>query len=145
MHRLFVFGTLKRGFPLHDRALAGSVCRGSYRTSEPFPMLVAGDWFAPMMMNEPGIGRHVLGELYEIADSRLKSIDEMESVGIPGHFRTLISVAPVCGGVACLANVYMKSRDLAVPAHTRYLSEYQDRRFIPPEHRPKGSREVPDD
>ena len=137
MNCIFVFGTLKRGFPLHDRALAGADYRGLYRTSERFPMFVAGQWFAPMVLDEPGIGHHVLGELYEVEDWRLKLIDEMESVGIPGNFRASISVVRLCDGVACLASVYMKSRELAVPVHTRYLNEYQDRRFIPPELRPK--------
>jgi gamma-glutamylaminecyclotransferase len=137
MNRIFVFGTLKRGFPLHDRALADAIFLGSYRTSERFPMFVAGQWFAPMMMDEPGVGHHVLGELYEVEDRRLKLIDEMESVGIPGNFRSSISVEPIRDGVACLAAVYMKSRELAAPAHTGYLDEYQDGRFIPPERRPK--------
>lgn len=137
MNWIFVFGTLKRGFPLHDRALAGTACLGSYRTSERFPMFVAGQWFAPMMLDEPGTGHHVLGELYEVEDWRLKLIDEMESVGIPGNFRTSASVVRLCDGVAGFASVYMKSRELAVPVHTPYLNEYQDRRSIPPELRPK--------
>jgi gamma-glutamylaminecyclotransferase len=137
MNRIFVFGTLKRGFPLHDRALAGAAYRGLYRTSERFPMFVAGRWFAPMMIEEPGLGHHVLGELYEVEDWRLNLIDEMESVGIPGNFRTSISVERRCDGVACLAGVYTKSRELAVPVHTPYLKEYRDGRFVPPELRPK--------
>jgi gamma-glutamylaminecyclotransferase len=95
------------------------------------------------MLDEPGIGHHVLGELYEVEDWRLNLIDEMESVGRPGNFRTSISVMRLCDGVACRAGVYTKSRELAVPVHTRYLSEYQDRRFIPPELRPKQHGGMP--
>jgi gamma-glutamylaminecyclotransferase len=100
-------------------------------------MFVAGQWFAPMMMDEPGVGHHVFGELYEVEDWRLKLIDEMESTGVPGNFRSSITVVRICDGAACLAGVYMKSRELAVPVHTGYLSEYQDRGFVPPERRPK--------
>lgn len=50
MHRLFVFGTLKRGFPLHERALAGATWLGRGITVEAYPMFVAGRWFAPMML-----------------------------------------------------------------------------------------------
>jgi gamma-glutamylaminecyclotransferase len=137
MEPVFVYGTLKRGFPLHGRALTDAVCRGSYRTTERFPMFVAGDWFAPMMMNEPGSGRHVVGELYEVENWRLKLIDEMESIGAPGNLRVSISVEPINGGCACQAIAYMKSRELAVPVHTPCLDEYHDRRFVPPECRTK--------
>jgi gamma-glutamylaminecyclotransferase len=130
MNAIFVFGTLKRGFPLHDEALAGAVYRGQYRTLERFPMFVAGNRFAPMMLDEPGVGHHVLGELYEVEDWRLKLIDKIESVGIPGNFRKSISVVRICDGVACSAGVYMKARELAAPAHTPYLHAYHDRRFI---------------
>lgn len=78
MKRVFAFGTLKEGFPLHDRALRNAACQGPYRTTERFPMFVAGEWFAPMMMNEPGTGHHVVGELYDVEDWRLTLIDGME-------------------------------------------------------------------
>jgi len=37
--RLFVFGTLKKGFPLHQRGLAGAIYHGRFRTRRPYPML----------------------------------------------------------------------------------------------------------
>jgi gamma-glutamylaminecyclotransferase len=100
-------------------------------------MFVAGEWFAPMMMNEPGSDHHVLGELYDVETWRLNLIDEMESIGVPGNFRVPISVEPIDGGSACRAIAYMKSRELAVPMHTPYLAEYHDRRFVPPDRRAK--------
>jgi gamma-glutamylaminecyclotransferase len=135
MKRLFVFGTLKAGFPLHSRALSNAAYKGSYKTTERFPMFVAGNWFAPMMMNEPGTGHHVFGELYDVEDWRLNLIDEMESIGRPGNLRVTISVEPISGGISRLAMVYMKSRELAVPVHTQCLKEYCDRRFVPPARR----------
>ena len=132
--RLFVFGTLKRGFPLHH-GLSGARYFGEYRTVERFPMLIAGPWFAPMMLNEPGIGHQVLGELYEVDEASLACIDSMESIGQPGNLRVLIDVAPLDGGPSTRAYAYMKSRALADPIRSDYLSSYQDRRFIPPERR----------
>lgn len=38
-----------------------------------YPLLVVGPWFAPMMLNEPGIGCQVDGELYEVDDKTLKT------------------------------------------------------------------------
>ena len=132
--KLFVFGTLKRGFPLHD-GIAGARFLGEHRTVERFPLMIAGPWFAPMMLNEPGFGHQVLGELYEVDEDRLVHIDAMESIGQPGNLRILIDVAPIPGGPSTRAYAYMKSRALADPAHSDYLWSYQDRRFIPPDQR----------
>jgi gamma-glutamylaminecyclotransferase len=132
--RLFVFGTLKRGFPLHH-GISGARFLGEYRTVERFPMVIAGPWFAPMMLNEPGIGHQILGELYEVDEAGLARIDAMESIGRPGNLRILIDVAPVHEAMSSRAFVYMKSRALADPLHSDYMSSYQERRFIPPERR----------
>ena len=132
--KLVVFGTLKRGFPLHH-GLSAARFLGEYRTVERFPMVIAGTWFAPMMLNEVGIGHQVLGELYEVDEAGLARTDAMESIGRPGNLRILIDVAPIHESTSSKAFVYMKSRALADPIHSDHLSSYQDRRFIPPERR----------
>ena len=137
MHRVFAFGTLKRGFPLHDRGLTGAVFLGRCRTLDPYPMFVAGTWFAPMMLDQPGIGLRVAGELYEVDDGALALIDRLESIGQAGNLRRTIMVELLDGGERHSAIVYMKSAELAQPAHTGYLEDYQDRRFVPPERRPQ--------
>jgi hypothetical protein len=65
MTRAFVFGTLKRGFPLHRHGLTGARFLGRRRTVERYPMVVASPRYAPMMLDRPGAGRHVVGEIYE--------------------------------------------------------------------------------
>jgi gamma-glutamylaminecyclotransferase len=132
MIRLFVYGTLKRGFPLHEVGLAGQQFVGAYRTVMTYPMVIAGPWFTPMMLNEPGLGLRVCGELYEVEYSRMATLDEIEHTGKPGSFRGSIDVEPVEGGAYHAADVYFKARELASPVHTTYLENYQDRRFIPP-------------
>jgi gamma-glutamylaminecyclotransferase len=97
--KVFAFGTLKRGFPLHAEGLSGAVFVGDYKTRECYPMIIAGRWFAPMMFNEPGIGFHIIGELYAIDDKVLAKLDHMESVGIPGNFRVQIEVEPIDDGL----------------------------------------------
>jgi gamma-glutamylaminecyclotransferase len=132
--KVFVFGTCKRGFPLHHGVAVAQFC-GEYCTAQPYPMLIAGPWFAPMMFNEPGVGHHVSGELYDLDEPSLARLDAMESIGQPGNLRIPIEVAPLHHGQQCIAFVYMKSRALADPVYTDYLSSYQDRRFIPPKRR----------
>ncbi|WP_246299483.1 gamma-glutamylcyclotransferase family protein [Sinorhizobium psoraleae] len=129
---VFVFGTLKRGFPLHRRGLARARFIGFYRTTRKYPMLIAGPWLAPMMLDEPGQGHHVRGELYQVDPATLHRLDRLEAVGRPGNFRKLISVVPARSGATCDAFAYLKARFLASPAHTGYLSSYDDRRFVPP-------------
>lgn len=132
MARIFAFGTLKRGFSLHDQGLRGAKYLGLYQTTEPFPMLIAGPWFAPMMLDQPGVGVRVSGELYEIDASRLPALDALESIGVPGNFRRLIEVRAIHGERGDQALAYMKALELAVPVHSGYLADYQDRRFVPP-------------
>jgi gamma-glutamylaminecyclotransferase len=132
MIQLFVFGTLKTRFPLHDRFLGGATYLGAYRTVEKYPMFIAGQWFAPMMVDKPGNGFHVSGELYKIDRARLNEIDAVESVGKPGNFRLSIEVTPIEGSGCGQAFAYVKSEELARPVHSPCLTDYQDRRFIPP-------------
>ena len=129
---LFVFGTLKRGFLLHAPALDGARYIGNYRTIFPYRMLIAGPWFAPMMLPEAGGGHRVRGELYRVDAPHLNRLDAMESIGTPGNFRIEIEVAPVKGGSRVRAFAYTKSAELATPIHSDFLEDYQDRRFIPP-------------
>jgi gamma-glutamylaminecyclotransferase len=138
--KVFVFGTLKRGFPLHERGLSGATFLGDYRTRERFPMLIAGPRFAPMMLNEPGLGCHVLGELYEVDERTMADLDQLESVGQPGNLRVPIEVEPAGGGPALSAFAYMKARSLAEPAHSGHLELYDDWRFIAPDRRQRPSQ-----
>ncbi|MCA0002632.1 MULTISPECIES: gamma-glutamylcyclotransferase family protein [unclassified Mesorhizobium] len=80
-------------------------------------------------VNEPGVGFQVGGELYAVDDRALANLDRIESVGKPGNLRVLIEAEPVDGGPPVSAYVYMKSRHLAAPIHSRYLKDYNDRRF----------------
>jgi gamma-glutamylaminecyclotransferase len=134
MKRIFAFGTLKRGFPLHREGLARANYLGDGRTVERFPMLIAGPWFAPMMLNRPGSGFRVHGELYEIEDAQLAIIDALESIGQPGNERIVVEVELSEGGRSA-AFAYVKSPDIATPAHSGLLADYQDRRFVHPDER----------
>jgi gamma-glutamylaminecyclotransferase len=135
MHVL-VFGTLKSGFPLHDRGLCAAQSLGDYRTRKRYPLVVAGRWFAPMMFNEPGVGHNVVGEVYQVGDDDLSRLDCIESIGKPGNFRLEIEAEHLSSGHIILAFCYMKSRDLAEGIyHSGLLESYHDNRFILPEDR----------
>jgi gamma-glutamylaminecyclotransferase len=85
-----------------------------------------------MLLNQPGLGRRIIGELYELNPLILARIDPLESIGRLGNYRIRIRVAPIKSGSECEAFAYAKAPDLATPLHSGYLDTYQDRRFIPP-------------
>lgn len=130
---LFVFGTLKKSFPLHDPGLRGSQFIGLYRTQERYPLVIAGPWFAPMMFDEPGKGHKVRGELYRVHALQLAALDQIESIGQPGNLRLEITVEPLAEGSSVQAFVYMKARDVAGGLyHSGLLESYEDDCFIVP-------------
>ncbi|MFZ0854586.1 MAG: gamma-glutamylcyclotransferase family protein, partial [Hyphomicrobiaceae bacterium] len=86
----------------------------------------------PMLLNQPGLGRHVVGELYELEEAILDRIDPLESIGQAGNLRINILVTPLADDEHKEAFAYAKAPELATPVHSAYLDDYQDRRFIPP-------------
>ena len=135
MTKVFAIGTLKKGFPFHERGLRDAPLLGRFRSIRAYPLVIAGPWFAPMIFDEPGVGLPVEGELYEVDEAGLERLDRLESVGKPGNFRREIEVADIEDGAKHIAFAFMKDRKLAAPMHSDYIADYQDRRFIPPERR----------
>ena len=131
MVKVFVYGTMKQGFPLHDKGLRSAAFLGWYRTVQRYPMVVGGANYGPMMFNRPGSGLQVWGELYEFDEEQLANADEAEDMGKPGNYRTTMLVELMEGCPKVDAIVYTKSEELAQPRHSGNLYDYQDRRFIP--------------
>jgi gamma-glutamylcyclotransferase (GGCT)/AIG2-like uncharacterized protein YtfP len=87
--KLFVYGTLKRGFYNH-RLLKDSQFLGYATTKEKFPLTKAL-FGLPVMLPFQGYGHLIRGEVYEVNTQLLKAIDEVE--GHPStHKRELITV-----------------------------------------------------
>ena len=86
-HRIFVYGTLKKGFPNHDRYMQSAEKLGDYRTVENYPLFLIGKSYVPCMINAPGQGQQIEGELYEVDDDCLKRLDALERVKKPDGYR----------------------------------------------------------
>ncbi|CAK9166904.1 unnamed protein product [Ilex paraguariensis] len=98
---IFVYGTLKRGFPNHypiqDQLTSNdAVYLGSYITVHQFP-LVCGPYGIPFLLNLPQSDCHhrVHGELYAVSSLGLEVLDEFEGTSL-GHYERL--PIQVCGG-----------------------------------------------
>lgn len=89
-HLIFVYGTLKHGFPNAHRN-PGRRVAGRYRTRQPLPFYVVrlhNEERAPWLVHAPGEGHQVTGELFEIDDATLLAMDRFEEVGLPqGYVR----------------------------------------------------------
>lgn len=109
---VFVYGTLKEGFPNHFRN-AGRRVGGVFRTQQAFPFYVvqlANEDRAPWLVNKPGQGHRVAGEVFEVDAATLQAMDVFEEVGLPsGYVRVEVELEPVDAVDAKLwALAYMK-------------------------------------
>ncbi|OVA02939.1 AIG2-like [Macleaya cordata] len=89
---VFTYGTLKHGFPNHgliqDMIRTGdAVYLGVYRTKKKYP-LVCGPFRVPFLLNFPGSGDRVWGELYAVSRLGLERMDELEGTS-HGHYERL--------------------------------------------------------
>jgi gamma-glutamylaminecyclotransferase len=111
MTLLFVYGTLKLGFPNHHLNVGRHV-PGDYRTVQPLPLYVVRlphEERAPWLMNLPGQGLRVSGQLFEVPDDALPAIDAFEEVGRPtGYERVALAVESLPDGRQVQAHAYLK-------------------------------------
>lgn len=75
MQRVFVYGSLKRGFRHHDQ-MAGARFLGEARTARRYTLVVAGDY--PALVD--GGATAVAGELFAVDDPLLAALDAFEEV-----------------------------------------------------------------
>lgn len=109
---IFVYGTLKEGFPNHWRN-AGRRVAGTFRTRQPYPFYVvrlATEDRAPWLLDSPGQGHPVVGQVFEVDPHELVEMDAFEEVHLPtGYVRAEVElVATHDDTVRLLAHVYLK-------------------------------------
>lgn len=137
-HNVFIYGTLKKGYPNHDEYLRSEKYLGKYRTIDCFPLVVANKWFAPILLQEPGVGKQVIGELYQVSESKLADLDRLEHTHQPkGYKRIVIEIQSIDKQQQLRVFTYMNERTHVTDISSEYLSEYTDRRYIPMAERKK--------
>jgi gamma-glutamylaminecyclotransferase len=137
MHRVFVYGTLKRGFPNHEAGMKGQRFLARARTCDAIPLVVTGRWYSPTLISETGIGQRVFGETFDVSDHALAGLDGIEGTHLPlGYDRIRITVESVDDGVVFDAWTYIKDRARIDVIHSGMLDEYHlDPRYVPPSER----------
>lgn len=118
MPLLFVYGSLKEGFP-NFHFNKGRRMPGEFRTAQPYPFYLA-DGALPCLLPRPGTGHRVMGQLFEVTAAELAAMDELERVGLPGGYaRITIEVAlvadahgtPGAAGAPTPAFVYVQAEE----------------------------------
>uniref|UniRef100_A0A0E0GWP9 Gamma-glutamylcyclotransferase family protein n=1 Tax=Oryza nivara TaxID=4536 RepID=A0A0E0GWP9_ORYNI len=93
---VFTYGTLKGGFSNHgllqDLARDGDASFVGAATTAPRLPLVCGPYRVPFLLNLPGAGHRVSGELYAVTPRGLDRLDELEGVSRAHYERLPISV-----------------------------------------------------
>lgn len=127
MHHVFVYGTLKRGYPNAHIGMPRSTFLGDYRTAQRYPLIIANGGYVPNLINEPGNGYQVTGELYEVDDSILSELDQLESTHLPnGYRRAEIFIEPnkAAGSPLQSAWTYLRERRHIESIHDGPMATY---------------------
>jgi len=79
---IFVYGTLKRDQPNHflikDEEHGRHEFVGTAVTALQWPLVVGTPYNTPFLLNQPGHGRRVIGELYRVDADLLAHLDRLE-------------------------------------------------------------------
>lgn len=79
---IFVYGTLKRGQPnniyLMDQTLGKAKFIGKAVCLERLPLVIYSQYNIPFLLDCPGTGEQVEGEVYQVDDRMLKWMDDFE-------------------------------------------------------------------
>lgn len=94
--KVFVYGTLKSGQPNHfwitDSSNGSAQLQSAGTTSEKYPMVIATRYNIPFLLDLPGTGHPITGEIYAVDDNKLKQLDIVENY--PKFYdRILVDVA----------------------------------------------------
>ena len=137
MHNVFVYGTLKRGFPNHATGMKSTAFVGRFRTCGRFALVLTGPWYSPVMIDEPGVGHRVAGEVFAVGDAELGTLDRLEGTDLPsGYHRTQIEVENIETGAVMKAWTYVKRRAQIEVVLSAPMDEYSiDPRYVPPSRR----------
>lgn len=127
-HRVFVFGTLKEGFP-NFLSIQGTRVPGTIITQERFPLYLVGQRHSPWLMDVPGEGHRIQGQVFEVDQAALDAMDQLERITEPdGYRRVVLEVASsdVDKPAILHVNVYIKQPECLDPAEIRLgpLAQY---------------------
>ena len=104
---LFVYGTLKRGFP-NAAHMGTAQFQTKATTVEALPLVVDPQSAIPYLIDKPGAGHRISGEVFLVDERDWPRLDYFE--GVPDHYyqRLLVDVVPEAGGAPLTVNAYFR-------------------------------------
>ena len=107
MYQVFVYGTLKEGFPNY-RFNKGQRISGSFITKHRYPLyIIASDDFCPWLVFDEGQGYCIKGQLFSVSADALQEMDELEQITLEnGYRRSELAVISETTGEEQLVFVY---------------------------------------
>lgn len=113
---IFVFGTLKSGCPNFHYNQARRV-DARFATAQAYPFYLVGPRYIPWLIEDPGQGLAVHGEVYQADNLHLQLMDELEEIGQPGGYqRKRITVKNLDSGKQLKVFAYLKQPAQLNPA-----------------------------
>lgn len=110
---VFVYGTLKAGFP-NFHINAGVRVPGDFVTVDRLPLYIVSAKHIPWLVDRPGEGHTVTGQLFKVDEQTLADMDVLERITEAGWYtRRTIAVRPLDDATAAplQALVYFGSAD----------------------------------
>jgi len=130
MLNVFVYGTLKQGFP-NFGLNKGVRCSGSFVTRDKYPLYLIGERYSPWLVLDKGNGTHVKGQVFKVSKTILTVMDRLERTDKPdGYRRTMAEVTCSESGEQQIAFIYAKPIAMLTSAEIRselageYLPEH---------------------
>lgn len=116
---VFVFGTLKSGFP-NFPTNRGVRVGGVFVTRDPYPLYLVGERHSPWLVDQAGSGLRVAGELFRVDAGSLAAMDKLERIDQPdGYRRVLLDVECTETSASHQAYAYLKPPSQLVPSQIR--------------------------
>jgi len=88
MDCVFVYGTLKEGFP-NFSINTGIRIPGVFITKDHYPLYLVGENYVPWLMVQPERGERVSGQVFTVDRSTLLAMDRLEDIAEPDGYRRL--------------------------------------------------------
>jgi gamma-glutamylaminecyclotransferase len=120
MKKVFVFGTLKEGFP-NFKSNNGVRFRKDFETEEHFPLYLIGERCSPWLILNPGNGCRIQGQVFSVTDAALTEMDRLERINEPDGYRR-VEIKVICkeSGEQFTVYVYGKPKEQLVESEVSY-------------------------
>jgi len=104
--KIFVYGSLKQNKKLHTY-LKGATFLGYAVTSKKYPLILSKSGWYPYLLDLPGVGYYIKGEVYDVNYSLLKRLDRLEEVP---HYYKRKKIAVILNGKKIKADTYFYAK-----------------------------------